>query len=164
MSVLLSRPLLTRTVLCGLPILGMAIAWFFPVTLWSIILLALLTALSIIDLKTEMIPDWLSGLLIVTGLLQSGFARPALLGALLCVGLGLISAIITRDKGLVGSADYFLIAALVAWLGPSAAYDALIIALIILALQLIITRQRFAAFAPAISVGMACIWFGGLTA
>ncbi len=129
--------------------------------IWSIVLVSLLMAIAVTDLKTQLLPDWLTGLLIGAGLMQSGFAFPAMAGAAICILCGLANATITRDEGMIGSADYLLCGALVAWLGPLHAIDAFAVALGVFGLQLIITRSKIAAFAPAIAIGLSVIWFGG---
>lgn len=152
-----NRWLLGITVLAALFFGGFGLA----TTIWSVVLVAILLAISITDLKTQLLPDWLTGLLIVIGLTQAGFAVPSLLAALICVLCALANATITKEDGMIGSADYLLCAGLVAWLGPLYAFDALLIALGLFGLQLILTGRRLAAFAPALSLGLAAIWFGG---
>ncbi len=130
-------------------------------TLWSAALVATLLAISVTDIKTQLLPDWLTGLLIILGLTQSGFAFPTLLGAIICILCALANSTLTKDDSAIGSADYLLGAGLVAWLGPLHAMDALIIALLLFGLQLILTARKISAFAPALSIGLAAIWFGG---
>ena len=151
------RWLLGVTIIATLTLGGTGIV----TTAWSVALVAVLLAITITDLKTQLLPDWLTGLLIILGLAQAGFAFPSLLGAIICILCALANATITKDEGMIGSADYLLCAGLVAWLGPLHAMDALIIALVLFGLQLILTGRRLAAFAPATSIGLSAIWFGG---
>jgi prepilin signal peptidase PulO-like enzyme (type II secretory pathway) len=154
---------LDRRWLFVIPILliGMSFAFAPLPSQWTIVLLAILTALAVTDLKTQLLPDWLTGLFIATGLLQSGFALPTLFGAAILIVCAVLNALITSDEGMLGSADYLLCAGLIAWLGPLYTLDALIITLFIFGLQLIISHRKIAALAPALSIGLLAIWLKG---
>ncbi len=132
---------------------------------WTTLLFIGLAAIATIDAATQTIPDALCLGLAALGLCHSvAFGADTLIHASLAGILILIA--VTRDRlrpdtGMIGSGDLFLLAAVIAWIGPVLLIDVLIIAAVVCTIQMIFTRNSQLPFAPATSVGLGIIWLGG---
>ncbi len=88
-----------------------------PVLAWGI-LLALLAAATVCDLRTRLVPLWLTGGGIAAGVLAAAWAGPpALLGSLAGAAVGALVFLPFVWRGWLGGADALLLAAVGAWQG-----------------------------------------------
>ena len=88
-----------------------------PVLAWGI-LLALLAAATVCDLRTRLVPLWLTGGGIAAGVLAAAWAGPpALLGSLAGAAVGGLVFLPFVWRGWLGGADALLLAAVGAWQG-----------------------------------------------
>jgi Flp pilus assembly protein protease CpaA len=88
-----------------------------PGLTWGI-LLALLTAATVFDLRTRLVPVWLTGGGIAAGVLLAAWAGPpALLGSLAGAAVGGLVFLPFVRWGWLGAADALLLAAVGAWQG-----------------------------------------------
>ncbi|MXQ09745.1 hypothetical protein GQ651_18010 [Alphaproteobacteria bacterium GH1-50] len=129
------------------------------------IFFGLLAALAVFDARTETVPDVLTLSLILSGLVTTSAMGGALgLHAVPALGLlavGVLQGWYTDDRGAIGSGDTLLFAGVTAWLGPWLMADVLILAAILLGVQCILMRRTTGAFAPALALAAAIVWFGG---
>ena len=136
-----------------------------PTASWSLLLLLLLWSLALIDLTTETVPDSLTYALVVSGLTHTLVAgwplAPALIGSVLLLALGHLHGYVTRDKGWIGSGDFFLAAGLTAWFGPFLLLDVLALGSIFLVLHGLVVRRASIALAPSLSLSATFTWFQG---
>jgi prepilin peptidase CpaA len=88
-----------------------------PGLTWGV-LLALLTAATVFDLRTRLVPVWLTGGGIAAGVLLAALAGPpALLGSLAGAAVGGLVFLPFVRRGWLGAADALLLAAVGAWQG-----------------------------------------------
>lgn len=130
----------------------------------SFVLVTLLSALALTDATTQTVPDGLSFPLILCGLVYSGAMGQALGLTLVLVGALVATALlmdwIAPDRGWIGSGDYLLLAGALAWLGPRAMPDLIMLGAVLLGLQAVITRARMLAMAPAFAIAITVLWLG----
>jgi leader peptidase (prepilin peptidase)/N-methyltransferase len=141
----------------------------------SAILLAVLTAASIIDLRTRRLPDWLTLPLIVSGLATTAIFAPDdvllnMLGAALgFIAFGLVARLYRSLRGYdgLGLGDAKLLAVAGAWLGPLylapvvfvSAILAIACALILRLYGREVSFQSTLPFGPFLSVGIFLFWY-----
>ncbi len=149
-----------------------------PQTAWTVVLIAALACLGVIDAQTRTLPDLISVPLIFLGLthaaLQGGLLLTFAVSAATAIGLGAIAGALLRQRpGWMGSGDVLLIAAALAWVGPALLPDLMLLSAVLLiaqsAARLVLARLKRPytdpdtglPLAPALGIALAAIWIGG---
>jgi Flp pilus assembly protein protease CpaA len=150
--------------------------------LWSLVLVASLVALAMVDAKLRAVPDSVSVPVIVLGILQAAsIGGPYHLHAIAALGLIFVAIGVAtmhpRALTWVGTGDVLIVTAAMAWFGPLYIPDLALLAGLILSVQLMLRRiplpepdacmptQRYRGsrltLGPALVAAQLTLWFGG---
>lgn len=146
---------------------------------WSIILVAGLTCLTVIDAQTRTIPDLVIVPMIVLGLVHAttrdGLFISFAVATLGVIAVGIVVGVVMKDRsGWIGGGDVLLFAGALAWLGPAVAPDILLLTGVGLGVMFSIryisrlTRRKnnnspddFMPLAPTLGLAQLAVWLGG---
>ena len=132
-------------------------------------LCATLAVLALVDLDTRLLPDLITVPLLLVGLVCNGFGlfttwRAAIIGAVLAWTVLMIfhwcARLFAGPAEALGQGDAKLLAAIGAWLGVQAAFDALLVACLTATATVVLVRLlpgcgrgRLIAFGPYLAIG-----------
>lgn len=146
---------------------------------WSLILIAGLTCLTVIDAQTRTVPDLVAIPMIALGLIHAatldGFFTSFAIASFGIIGLGMLVGLLMKNRsGWIGGGDVLLFAGALAWLGPAVAPDIMLltgVGLVILfsgrylmhiaGLKNDQNPEDFMPLAPALGLAQMAVWLGG---
>ncbi len=150
------------------------------VALFTVIFVAGLSCLAVIDAKSRTIPDLISVPMILVGLMHASFSGFDTVvfatSALSVIALGLTGQFLFKEVDWFGGGDVLLVAGALAWFGPVLVIDIVLLSALVLVPQLIVAKTwamrpsvclpvqgpaTGVPFAPAFGFAQMVIWFLG---
>ena len=137
---------------------------------WLAVLLCGWTALSLTDAFRQEIPDLISIPFLLLGLVQQAFLNMPLMPSVIAIGLlfgltVLVGMTAAKWRRGVGGGDVVLLGIALAWLGPFAMVDVLVLAAFFMIPQIahvVVTgSEDRLPFAPAFGAATLFVWIGG---